>query len=61
MPIHVEISTTNDDAFSDEPVSELVRALRDTALKLEEGRIEDFKVYDYNGQPCGKVTFTEDD
>ena len=61
MAIHIEISSNNNAAFEDEPVSEMIRILRDVAQKLESGRIEEFKAYDINGQPCGKVVFTHDD
>lgn len=61
MAIHVEISSNNNSAFEDEPVSEMIRILRAAADRLEEGPIEDFRVNDINGNPCGKVVFTHDD
>ncbi|WP_443699632.1 hypothetical protein [Pseudomonas sp.] len=61
MAIHVELSSNNGAAFEDEPVSEMIRALYFAARKLEEGRIENFKVFDSNGNACGKVVFSHDD
>lgn len=60
MPIHVEISSNNNDAFAEDLRGEMIRALYETALKLEDGRSETFKVYDSNGNPCGKVVFSDD-
>ena len=60
MPIHVEISSNLSSAFEADETAEVIRVLRDTARKLEEGRTENFKVNDINGNQCGKVVFSDD-
>lgn len=60
MAIHVEISSNDNEAFAEDPVSEMIRALYFAAHKLEEGRVENFKFFDVNGNPCGKVVFSDD-
>lgn len=62
MAISIQIDSNDGGAaFEDDERGEIIRALYFAAHKLEEGRSENFKVYDSNGNACGKVIFNDED
>mgnify|MGYP001197094997 CR=1 FL=1 len=58
MNITITISTDNA-AFSPEPEDEVARILRELATKLETMRLGGFTLRDANGNPVGKMEFTD--
>lgn len=52
--ITIEIETVNA-AFDDEPASEIARILRQLADRFEQCGLPLSKLYDVNGNACGRV------
>lgn len=50
----IEIDTAND-AFADQPATELARILREIAERVEAGDLPEFPVRDANGNTVGRV------
>lgn len=63
----IELSSNGNAAFADDARSEIVRILKETARRLEQGEQggdgDGFRLNDINGHKCGRVNieFEEDE
>ena len=61
MGIRIELETNGNAAFTEDERGETARALRQLANEIEDGHAaHSRKIYDINGNPCGRIDVSDD-